>query len=620
MQDLSIGAVADRVSRFVARAGLTLGLAGLFLWLLATRLTDVDSAAVRRALSDVQALQWSLAIAATAASFWAVGRYDAVVHRYLESGVAPAIARRAGVCAIAVSQMLGMGVITGTVLRLRMLPGQAPGMAARLTVAVALSFLAGWAVVTAIVLLILPAAPFRLVATGVLGIAALAVATTLLWPHRMRRGPNLFTQGRLVGLAAVDTIAAALALYVLMPPEVGLAFLTLLPAFLIAQGAGLVSGAPGGVGAFEVTFLALLPAAPQEPVLAAILAWRMAYYALPAVLGGIFAAIGPRPSPVALPGVAGQLAKVRAETLIEVQGEHRRLASGDWLVGRTPHMLVGMFDPVQASGSALRNLASAADRSDRWPAIYKCTGRTAALARSQGWQVARVAREAWIDPRHFNHAISARAGLRRKLRRAEAAGVTVLQADTLPLAEMGRIAARWADAHGGERGFSMGRYAPDYVRQQQVFLAWREGRLVGFATFHPGPAEWVLDLMRHSFDAPDGTVHALIAAAIAEAGRRLVPRLSLAAVPEAAFGGSFPVDRALIRLGRDGAGLLQFKATFAPRWQPLYLAAPHRAAMALAAFEIARAIAAPPSLRQTEHDHAEYGFATARRPWHRRGK
>ena len=377
-----------------------------------------------------------------------------------------------------------------------------------------------------------------------------------------------------------------------------------------------MSGAPGGVGAFEVTLLALLPDLPQDPMLAAILAWRALYYALPAVLGGLVAAIGPRKAAAAPPRIVQPVAPARAETLIEAQGEHRCLASGDWLAGRTAHILVGLFDPIGTHPHAVQKLAEAARETDRWPAIYKCTARTAVQARRQGWQVIGIAREAWLDPRHFDLAPPARAGLRRKLRKARAAGVTVTQGP-LPLAEMARIAADWATAHGGERGFSMGRYAPAYVLGQQVFLAWRDGYLAGFATFHDGNREWTLDLMRHGPDAPDGTMQALVAAAIAEAGRRRVPRLSLAAVPEVAFGRTLPMDRAMAMLCNDGAGLLQFKAMFAPRWQPLYLAAPHAAALGLAACEIARAIASPPPLRQTEQDHAEYEFATATRPWQR---
>ena len=624
MRNVWTGAVADRLPRFLGRLGVTLALGGLFLWLLATRIAEVDPTAIGRAVTDLHMVQWGLALAATAISFWAVGQYDAVVHRYLETGVAPAMARRAGICAIAVSQMLGLGVITGTVLRLRMLPGQSSAMAARLTVAVALSFLAGWAVVTAAVVLAVPGAPFRALAGAAMAVVAVLVVARLVWPDRMRRWPNLFTQGRLVGLAAVDTLAAALALYFLLPPDLGLSLTVLLPAFLIAQGAGLVSGAPGGVGAFEVTLLAILPAMPADPMLAAILAWRMTYYALPAVLGGLVAVLGPQQAPAEHRHCGVPPCPARAETLIEAQGEHRRLASGHWLAGRTPHVLVGLFDPLTRPQTALTHLSQAADRTDRWPAIYKCGARMAVRARAEGWHVLAIAREAWLDPDSFDLAQPSRAGLRRKLRKAAVAGVAVSQPGVLPLAEMERIATLWAARHGGERGFSMGRYAPGYVAGQQVFLAHCAGRLVGFATFHPGQTEWALDLMRHGPDAPDGTMHALMAAAIAEAARRRVPRLSLAAVPEAAFvPARLParflarmlarmLDLTLVRLGCDGTGLLQFKAMFAPRWQPLYLAAPHRPALALAACEIARAIAAPPPLRQTEQDHAEYGFAQAR--------
>lgn len=612
------GAVLGRMPRLFLRAGVSVMLAALFLWLLSTRLAEVDPAAVGRAMSGLPALQWGLALAATALSFWAVGQYDAVVHRALATGIAPALARRAGICAIAISQMLGMGVITGTVVRLRMLPGQPPALAARLTVAVALSFLAGWAVVTALVLLFLPDAPFRGLAAAGLAGAVLVTAAGLTVPGLARGWPNLFSQARLVGLAAVDTLAAALALFVLLPPELGLSFAVLLPVFLIAQGAGLVSGAPGGVGAFEATLLVLLPQVPQEPLLAAILAWRVVYYALPAVLAGVFAALAPRSTPPARPTALTHYAATRAETGIEAQGEHRRLPSGDWLVGQTPHMLVGLFDPLQVSRAALPRLAAAAQGSDRWPAIYKCTARTAVLARAQGWQVTRLAREAWLDPRSFDLAAPERSGLRRKRRRAAAADVLVLQEAPLPLAEMAQVAAAWRAAHGGERGFSMGRFAPAYVAGQQVYLARHKGRLVGFATFHRGVSEWVLDLMRLDAGAPDGTMQTLVTAAIEDAGRRGLPRLSLAAVPEAAFGRAGALHRGLARLGHGSVGLWQFKAGFAPHWQPLYLAAPHRAALTLAALEVARAVACPPALRETEQDHAEIGFATDRSPWQRR--
>ncbi|MGL6212202.1 MAG: phosphatidylglycerol lysyltransferase domain-containing protein [Paracoccaceae bacterium] len=605
-------------SRLWVRAALTIGLAGSFCWLLAVRLGELDFGAVHLALSDVHILQWSAAGLATAVSFWAVGHYDAVVHRHFATGVPDGIARRAGVCAIAVSQMLGLGVITGAILRWRMLPGRSLVLATRLTVAVALSFLAGWAVVTSVVLLVLPDAPFKLIAAVVLAVTITVIALVIAAPRVTAGWPNLLSISRLVTLAAIDTLAAGVALYLLLPADMALSLAVLMPAFLIAQGAGLVSGTPGGVGAFEVTLLALLPSLPEEPLLAAVLVWRIIYYAIPAMLGGVVAMIGPKSitstqvltdDPVDFP---------RAEANIVAQGEHQVLIGSGLLCGKTPHLLVGLFDPVHGTSRCLDGLGAAAKSAARLPVLYKISGRMAAVARKAGWQTMAVAREAWTDPREFRLAASSRSGLRRKLRRAEAAGVEVCRADLLPMREMTAIARVWATSHGGERGFSMGRFAPAYVIGQRVYVARQYGRLVAFITLHQSRTEWTLDLMRHAPDLPDGTMHALVCAAIADAVAMDLPRLSLAAVPEAAFGRNTMMDAMLRRFGCDGHGLLRFKQTFAPRWQPLYVAAPGRGALALACFEIARAIAFPTPLPQTEQDHAEFEFASASGPWHRR--
>jgi hypothetical protein len=132
-----------------------------------------------------------------------------------------------------------------------------------------------------------------------------------------------------------------------------------------------------------------------------------------------------------------------------------------------------------------------------------------------------AAEEAWIAPARFRLDTPAHRGLRRKLRAAEAAGVTVVRGGaTLPIDEMAEVAAAWAIAHGGERGFSIGRFAPDYVAGQRVYLARHGDRLVAFLTFHDGAREWTLDLVRALPDAPDGAAYALLAGAIGDAATR----------------------------------------------------------------------------------------------------
>jgi len=175
---------------------------------------------------------------------------------------------------------------------------------------------------------------------------------------------------------------------------------------------------------------------------------------------------------------------------------------------------------------------------------------------------------------------------------------------------MAGVAARWAKAHGGERGFSMGRWCPDYVAGQRVFLARHEGRVIAFVTLHESPGEWTLDLLRSLPDCPDGTMYALLTAAIDAARAAGIPRLSLAAVPCAQH-------RRKARHPPDG-GLTRFKAAFAPRWEPLYLCAPSCWALGLAAADIARAIFRPAPLAspQMAAHFAPNEIAPAAAAWH----
>lgn len=155
----------------------------------------------------------------------------------------------------------------------------------------------------------------------------------------------------------------------------------------------------------------------------------------------------------------------------------------------------------------------------------------AAAARRAGWATLPLAREAWLDPAGFSTDGSSRRQLRRKLRKAEAAGVVVSAAKTAPLADMDRVARAWAKARGGERGFSMGTWDPATLPWSRVFLARRDGKPIGFLTLHANNNEWTLDLMRQLPDAPDGTMHLMLTQAITAAGDAGIARLSLAAVP-----------------------------------------------------------------------------------------
>lgn len=615
------------LQRLALRQLPALALGGVLVALLWARLGEVDAGGVAAMLARVGAEQWAAALGLAALSFWAAGRYDAQVHGWLGTGVRPPEAGRAGLPAIALGQTAGFGLLTGTLVRLRMLPGLGLAGALRVTLAVTALFLLGLGTVAAAALALAP--PPGLGAAAPLGWGGLAligcgVCAAFLWPRPLLLGrriglPPLPLLARLTVLSAIDTIAAALCLWMLLPPSAAPELSAFVTAFLLAFGAGLVSGAPGGMGAFELVLLALLPEVPADPLLAGVVAWRAVYHALPAVLALGLIARGPGPragaaGPVPAPDAAGierlLAAAPRAEAGLLRQGETRLLAAGrgQALVLPTAQALVALGDPLGGAGPGeVRTALLAAARAEgRAALLYKTGGRAAAAARRAGWTVVPVAREGWVIPAAFSDAGAERRQLRRKLRRAVAAGVLISAArpGSLPAAEMAAVARVWAEARGGERGLTMGRYAPAYVAAQAVYLARAGGRLVAFLTLHRAGREWTLDLMRALPEAPEGTMHALLARAIADAAAAGCPRLSLAALPHPAVEAAFARLPRALRPAALSEGLGQFKRAFAPRWETLYAAAPGPMALALAAADLARMVARPPPLPGTPSPRA----------------
>lgn len=596
------------------RLMLMVGVSGLMMTLLAQRLQGLTAGHVVQAMGEVGVFGWGMAAVATVLSFRAVAGYDVALHRHLGTGIAPGVAAGAGFAAIAIGQTVGLGVVSGALVRWRMLPGLGLVGALRLSLLVAVSFLVAWVAVCATVLTLSPIGllpwlgPF-----AVAGVLLLAIGCNLRRPAWM---PNLITQGRLLLLAAVDCLAAGFALWMLVPADIS--FAVFLPVFLLALGAGLVSSAPAGLGAFEIVLLALLQDVAEADLLAGIIAWRVIYHAGPAIVGAVVALL-PRTGTAGGDAAVAALPEV-AEAGLIAQGAFAAHPAG-LIAARTGHALVAL-----SSVTDLAKFRAAAEAEARWPVLYKAGPQMAVLARRAGLVVVPVAREAWLCPQRFRLDIPARAGLRRKLRKAAIAGVMAAQDAQPHWAALAEVNTAWAAARGGEHGFSMGRFDPAYLAHQEVFVARQAGHLVGFVSFHVarirGAEVWTLDLLRPDPSAPDGTAQALILAALEAARSRGVARLSLAAVPiccNSADGGfAARLGRWLDAGGKSGLG--QFKESFAPSWQRLYLAGPSLPALALSGWEIWNRVRHPGPivpLRPSPPPDAEYEFASDRNPWQR---
>ncbi|MEM8555831.1 MAG: phosphatidylglycerol lysyltransferase domain-containing protein [Pseudomonadota bacterium] len=630
----------DRVMPFVRTfAAPTVSLVCvILLW---DRFGSVDVAAVRQAVAEFTLAQWLVALAFTIVSYTALARFDGTCHRLVKTSVPMSQARRGGAVAFTLSQTLGVGLITGGLARWRLLPQLTLTQALALSGVAALAFMAIWAWFCAAVWISAPwiggdtAAP--LWQAPLFWAAHIGFGLCLTWPKGFgkwlrqilrRKGLGLRSLAGLSAYAIIDIFAAWAVLYVLLGDAASLGMVPVLTAFLVALGLGLISGAPAGLGAFELTMISMLPQADPSTLMAAITGYRLVYFVIPALAGAVILAkpdwlIGSweqNQVDMCQPATLGDLPTALSDVLSTAPQAEAQLARQPGMgllwsksngcggtVGVTGRSLVLLRDPfpTDQTEEVLGGLASLARDRGLTPYLYKCSGRTAVAARHLGYQVHPISREAWLRPANYDLSNRSRRQLRRKVRAMEKANVEVLQTHTeaLPWADMAQVNAAWSEAHGGERGFSMGRFHPSLVRHQRVYLAWHNSDLAGFITLHTCNAEWTLDLMRPSPDGPDGVAHALIHTALEDAKTSDIPRFSLAAAP--LDSNQIPADRPLAKLQRElanrtgGAGLSRFKSLFDPHWQTLYAAAPNRWAILRGGAEIGRAISTPPPLPKT---------------------
>lgn len=282
---------------------------GLALWGVHHALRHYHYAEVLRDLRAIPRPRLALALVLTALGYLALTGYDALALRYVRHGLPYRRIGLASFVSYAFSNTLGLSALTGASMRYRLYSTwQISGPdVARIIAFCLVTLWVGLLTVSGTALLVEPRAdttwlrlPWSL--APVLGIACLAVVLGyLLWaarggpPVRLRGlnfpAPTLRLAVGQVLVGSAEWILAASVLYVLLPGGSGMPFPAFAGMFVLAQGVGLASNVPGGLGVFDGIMLLLGRGRMSAGTVAgALLAYRAIYYLVP--LGAATVALG----------------------------------------------------------------------------------------------------------------------------------------------------------------------------------------------------------------------------------------------------------------------------------------------------------------------------------------
>jgi phosphatidylglycerol lysyltransferase len=405
------------------------------------------------------------------------------------------------------------------------------------------------------------------------------------------------------------------------------------PGWVVAVGVVMVGAV--GVGLFAYKYVSYAPE----------LWWRMdpagdAPRFLRASLGAVVAIVGYGVAHLLHPGLPepraptpAELADARRIVALSPRPEANAALLGDkslmfnaqrtafLMYGTTPRAWVALGDPVGPAAD-LEELAwrfrEEADRRGLWPVFYHAGDALCPTLVEMSLPAFRIGEEAVVRLESFSLDDEPRQRLRRAfldLRRRGLTAEVVPPADVPALLpELKRISDAWlARRSTRERGFSMGRFDPEYLSTLPHVVARLHGRLVAFATVWPGApgTELAVDLVRHSREAPPNVLELLLVELILWGKAQGYREVNLGMAPlEEEPGARAPswnrLGALVFRHGEHFPSihrLRRFKERFGVEWRPRYLAAPDAAPLPRVIATIAGLIAGEKEPKASRRAH-----------------
>jgi uncharacterized membrane protein YbhN (UPF0104 family) len=265
-------------------------------------LKGVDAGVILTALTEIRPGHIALAALCVIGAFCTLTFYDFFALRTIGKKHVPyRIAALSSFASYTIGHNIGATVFTGGAIRFRIYSdyGLSAIDVAKICFLSGLTFWLGntfvlgigmaWHPWAASAMDQLPAAINRLIALGCIA----AIVAYLVWltvgDNRRELGQNgwkvVLPSARLtlvqILIGVVDLGFCAMAMYLLMPAQPDIDFISLAVVFILATLLGFASHAPGSIGVFDAAMLVALPQFGREQLLATLVVFRILYFVIP---------------------------------------------------------------------------------------------------------------------------------------------------------------------------------------------------------------------------------------------------------------------------------------------------------------------------------------------------
>lgn len=263
------------------------------------------------------------------------------------------------------------------------------------------------------------------------------------------------------------------------------------------------------------------------------------------------------------------------------------------MYARRGRSLVALFDPIGPANRRAELIWSFRDLCDHHhtrPVFYQVRAQNLPYYMDIGLTALKLGEEARVDLTRFDLDARNKAmkDLRYTLSHGQRGGLSlqIHEAGTAPLAQLQSISDAWMQGkQAREKGFSLGRFDPDYLKHFRIATIQFEGKPVAFANLleTEGNTLASIDLMRVHPHAPKLTMEFLILSLLLRYKEHGHAGFSLGMVPLAGLQprrGAPLTQRLGALVFRRGEqfynfqGLRRFKEKFQPDWEPRYMAVP----------------------------------------------